>query len=268
MMEERIKKTLKALKARNMRAWSVNDSEEARDLILDLIPHDAIVCVGDSSTVRQIAITKELERRGTKVINGFDPEMPARHSEKHLEVMFRMTIEATLGDVFLTGTNAVTQDGRLLNVDAAGNRVAGMIWGHPQVILVVGKNKIVRDLDEAFHRIKNVIAPEHIRRRGGLKPPCRVTGKCEGCIGKNRVCNVTTIIEGAPLFTEINVVVVNKDLGLGWDPSWPKEKIAEIGENHEEFMCTIPENAFVGMNKERLWDTVKPYIRSKGRDAD
>lgn len=262
-MEERIKATLKALKARRMRAWSVGDCEEARDFILNLIPKDATVGVGDSSTVRQIGIIKALEKRGTKVINGFDPELPARYGEKHLETVFRLTIEATLGDVFLTGTNAVTQDGRLLNIDAAGNRVAGMIWGHPQVILVVGKNKIVRDLDEAFHRVKNVIAPEHVRRRGSFKPPCRVTGKCEECIGKSRVCNVTTIIEGAPLFSEINVVIVNKDLGLGWDPSWPQEKIDKIGEEHEKFMCTMPENAFVGMNKAMLWHAVKPYIRSK-----
>ncbi len=262
-MEERIKTTLKALKARNMRAWCVGDREEARDHILNLIPDDAVVCVGDSSTVRQTGVIKELERRGTKVINGFDPDMPARDSERHVEVIFRLTIEAALGDVFLTGTNAVTEDGRLLNVDAAGNRVAGMVWGHPRAILVLGKNKIVRDLDEAFHRVKNVIAPEHIRRRGSLRPPCRVTGKCEDCTGRSRVCNVTTIIEGSPLFTEINVVIVDEDLGLGWDPSWPKEKIARIGEDHERFMCTIPEKAFAGMNKEMLWESVKPYIRSK-----
>jgi hypothetical protein len=267
-MEERTRKTLKALKARNMRAWSVADAEEARDLIMNLIPNHATVCVGDSSSVRQVGITKELELRGNKVINAFDPEMLARHAANQLEVMFRLTIEASLGDVFLTGANAVTEDGRILNVDAAGNRVAGMIWGHPQVILVVGKNKVVRDLDEAFDRVKNVIAPEHIRRRGSFKTPCGVTGKCEDCTGRNRVCNVTAIIEGAPLFSEINVVLVNKDLGLGWDPCWSRERIAKIGDHHEKFMCGVPEEAFVGTTKESLWKSVKPFMKSKGQDVD
>ena len=153
--------------------------------------------------------------------------------------------EATVCDVFLTGTNAITQDGRLVNVDATGNRVAGMVWGHPTSIIVVGRNKIVRDLDEAFHRIRNIIAPNHLRIRatelGGRKrnTPCMVTGECSDCKSIDRICNVFSIIEGKPSQTEIIVVILNQDVGLGWDPSWPQDRIEKIIENYKKFVFIL-----------------------------
>jgi hypothetical protein len=114
-------------------------------------------------------------------------------------------------------------------VDAVGNRIAGIFWGHPVSIVVVGRNKIVKDLDEAFYRIKNIIAPNHVRIRsvelGGRnsKTPCAVTGECSDCRAIDRICNIFGVIEGKPLFTDLNVIIVNEDLGLGWDPSWPKK---------------------------------------------
>jgi hypothetical protein len=165
-------------------------------------------------------------------------------------------VKAIICDFFLTGTNAVTQDGRILNIDGVGNRVAGMFWGHPQVILVVGKNKIVKNLDEAFRRVKNVIAPEHLKRREAPSP-CAVTGRCVDCIGRNRVCAVTTIIESKPHFTEINVMIVNEDLGLGWDRSWPKKRINRIAAKHERFMWTIPKPVRETLNFKDIWKTVR-----------
>ena len=145
-----------------------------------------------------------------------------------------------------TGTNAVTQDGRLVNVDAAGNRVAGMFWGHPTTIIVVGRNKIVKNLDEAFRRIRTVIAPNHIRIRavelGGrrVETPCVVTGECSDCRVRDRMCNVFTVIEGKPLRTGINVVILEDDLGLSWDESWPRERIAKIIENYKKLVWIPP----------------------------
>ncbi len=260
-MEEAIQETLRSLEYRDLRAWFANDCGEARDLMLDLIAQDAIVGVGDSSAVRQIGIIESLKKRGTRVINPFDIDKPIRDEKGFLEYLFRPMIEATLGDVFLTGVNAVTQDGRLLSIDGSGNRVAGTFWGHPQVILAIGKNKIVKDLDEAFHRVKNLIAPEHARRRGISGPPCSVTGECHDCSGKKRICNVTAIIEGRPRFTEIHVIVVNQDLGLGWDESWPQERIDEIAANHEKFMWTLPPEIRKAVDRRGLWEGVKSYLR-------
>ncbi len=150
--------------------------------------------------------------------------------------------ESTICDIFLTGTNAITQDGRLVNVDARGNRVAGMFHGHPTSIIAVGRNKVVKSLEDAFHLVRNVIAPNHIRIRAvelGGRPvttPCVITGECDDCRAKDRMCNVFTIIEGKPSQTDINVIIIDEDLGLGWDESWPRERITTIIENYKRFV--------------------------------
>jgi hypothetical protein len=156
-----------------------------------------------------------------------------------------MLKKSALCDVFLTGTNAVTLDGRLINVDAVGNRVSGILFGHKFSIIAVGKNKIVKDLDEAFYRIRNLIAPTHARLRvdlGGhpLKTPCIATGQCGDCRSKDRICNVFTIIEGKPLKTDINVIIIDEDLGLAWDESWPKERIIRIIEEYKKYVWLPP----------------------------
>jgi hypothetical protein len=139
--------------------------------------------------------------------------------------------------------------------DAAGNRVAGMFWGHPKSVIVVGRNKIVKNLEEAFHRIKNVTVPEHFKRRG-LPTPCAITGKCHDCIGKIRRCAVTTIIEGKPLLTDVNVVIVNEDLGLGWDKSWPKKRIQRIAMRHEKLKWTVPSKVVETIDHKAMWEAV------------
>ena len=147
--------------------------------------------------------------------------------------------------MFLTGTNAVTLDGRLINVDASGNRIAGMFHGHPISIIAVGRNKLVKDLDEAFRRIRSIIAPNHIKIRvdlGGwrFKTPCVTTGECQDCRTRDRACNVFSIIEGKPFRTDLNVIVINEDLGLSWDESWPRERITKIIENYKRFVWLTP----------------------------
>lgn len=244
-MDKDIEMTLRSLRSRNLNGVFAENSEDAKSKILDLIPKDTVIGRGDSTTVAQIGVVEELKKRGTKVLDGFDRKK-VYTSIKDLELRDNMVKESTFCDVFLTGTNAITQDGRLVNVDAVGNRVAGMFWGHPKSIIVVGRNKVVKNLDEAFHRLRNVIAPNHVRIRavelGGrrVETPCVVTGKCNDCKVKDRMCNVFTIIEGKPLRTDITVVIVDEDLGLSWDESWPRERINRIIENYKKFVWIPP----------------------------
>ena len=259
-MEKYINQAIKYLKARNFSPHYVEDAESARALILDLIPKDKVVGIGDSSSVRQTGVIKALTERGTKVINPFDPEKDIVDYREYSKFVFRASIEAALCDVFMTGSNALTQDGRLVNIDGVGNRVTGMIFGHPEVILVVGRNKIVRDLDEAMNRVKNVTAPEHVSRRGSSKSPCTVKGECRDCMGKERICNATTILEGSPLFSEVNVVIVDEDLGLGWDRTWAKDRIEKISERHNSLMWSMPEEAIHALTKDELWESVKDLL--------
>jgi len=243
-MDEEIEATLRSLRSRSLSGIFAEDSEDAKNRILDLIPEDATVGVGDSTTVAQVRVKEELKKRGTTVLDGFDRK--TAYNSKDWELHNKLVQESTMCDVFLTGANAVTQDGRLVNVDAAGNRVAGMFWGHPVTIIVVGRNKIVENLDEAFHRIRKIIAPNHIRIRavelGGRRvdTPCVATGECGDCKVSDRMCNVFTIIEGKPRRTDIKVIIVNEDLGLSWDESWPRERIVNIIENYKRFVWIPP----------------------------
>jgi len=258
-MDEIIERTLKALKARDLEASLAKNRVEACNLILHLIPGKGTVCVGDSSTIRQIQVAKALRERGLMVINPFDPDKKIEDERGFFEFLFRPSVEASVGDVFLTGTNAVTEDGKLLNIDGAGNRVAGMFWGHPLSIIVVGRNKIVKDLDEAFERVKNVVAPEHIRRRGGTAP-CAVTGKCHDCSGPRRVCAITTIIEHKPILTTIHVIIVDEDLGLSWGRDWSEERINRIAREHEKFSWSVPREIMEKVDIKKLWED---FFRSR-----
>jgi hypothetical protein len=244
-MDKEIETTLASLRSRHLNGIFSENSEDARNKILKLIPKDAVVGLGDSTTISQIGVKEELKKRGTRMLSGFDKAMKYSSMKEYEELSHKLRIEATVCDVFLTGTNVVTQDGRLVNVDATGNRVAGMFWGHPNSIIAAGKNKIVKDLDEAFYRLRNVVAPCHSKvkvTKGGYKRnlPCFVTGKCHDCRESERICNVFTIIEGKPSHTDMNVIVINEDLGLGWNESWPQERISKIVENYRNFVWTPP----------------------------
>ncbi len=240
-MDSQIEKTLSSLQSRHINGFFAEDPEEANRKILALIPSGATVGIGDSTGVRQLGVLKALKDRGIKILNAFVAKEGGLDPEDFRKWRTKVIQEATICDVFLTGTNALTEDGRLVNVDASGNRVAGMFWGHPLSIIVVGRNKIVSNLDEAFRRIRTVIAPAHFHLRnelGGKKreTPCGVTGKCSDCRAEDRGCNVFSVIEGKPARVNLNVIIVDRDLGLGWDPSWPQERIVKILDGYKKLV--------------------------------
>ena len=226
-----IEKALKNLRANNFDVHFAKGIEVAEKTILNLISRDALVGVGDSATVRQIGILKELEKRGTRILNPFSKELTTDPSNR--ELRHRISKEIFMCDVLITGTNAITTDGKLVNIDAVGNRVAAMIFGPKKVIIVVGRNKIVKDLKEALYRIKNVIAPYHAKTKD-FGTPCVRTGKCSDCNSHCRICNVTTIIEKRPWRTDMRIVLIDEDLGLSWAEKWPTKRISKIKSNYEK----------------------------------
>jgi hypothetical protein len=100
--------------------------------------------------------------------------------------------------------------------------------------VVVSKNKIVKNVDAALYRIKNMVTPALARRRQ-LKLPCAKAGKCVDCAAPERACNITMILDKKPALKELTVVMINEDLGLGWDTNWPDERIKEIRYKYEQF---------------------------------
>ncbi len=226
---QNIQATLKSLSANHFDARLAQTVEEARKIMLQMIPPEASVGIGDSTTLRQIGIMDELVQRGTQIVNPFTRELTRNRAENQARHrLFIETCRRSLStDVFLTSANALTRDGKVVSIDYAGNRAAGTIYGAPRVILPVGRNKIVINPKEAVHRIKNVIAPAHAERKG-KKTPCAMTGKCTDCDSPARICNVTIILEKKPAHTDLSVILINEDLGLGWDPAWDENRISKI----------------------------------------
>ena len=115
-------------------------------------------------------------------------------------------------DLFLTGTNAVTMTGELVNREGVGNRINAMTFGPPKVVLVVGRNKIVPDLDSALERIETVAGPTRAMSLN-RKTPCVKAGYCMDCDSPERICRITSIIHRKPIFTDITVVILDEELG-------------------------------------------------------
>lgn len=226
---EDIATTLQALKKNRFDAHFARTAAEARTMILSMMPPTAKIGIADSASVRQMGLIESLVKRGNEVINPFDRKL----SEKAANVkLFRSLCRQVFSaDIVLTGANAVTLDGKLISIDHAGNRVAATIFGAPKIILVLGRNKIVKDTEEAIHRIKNVMSPIHAKMKAH-RTPCAVTGKCSDCDSPARLCNVTMIMEKKPGTTDFSVILVDEDLGLGWDPSWDEKRIDYIRERY------------------------------------
>lgn len=196
---------LTALKANGFKVIYVDNSKEALDKVMSLIPKEAKVGIGGSVTVREVGLVKTLEKQGHTIFAHWDQSLK-------LKEKLEMRKKALTSEVYLTSSNAITLQGQLLNIDGTGNRVAAMIFGPKKVIIIVGANKLVDTLDEAFARIRNVSSPLNAKRLN-LKTPCALTGKCTDCNSPDRMCNITVILEKRPKLSDITVVLVGEDLG-------------------------------------------------------
>ena len=121
--------------------------------------------------------------------------------------------QALLVDLFMTGANALTETGRIVNLDMIGNRTAPIAFGPHHVVLFIGRNKIVPDLEAAITRIKTIAAPLNAARHD-LTTPCVKTGQCHDCYAPKRICNTWSIMDKSYLKHRIKVIVIDGDLGL------------------------------------------------------
>lgn len=121
--------------------------------------------------------------------------------------------QSLLSDIFVTGTNAVIEDGYLVNLDMIGNRIAALTFGPKEVIILVGRNKIVPDLESAMDRVKNYAAPVNAMRLD-MQTPCAKTGICHDCKSPARICNTWTITEKSFPQGRVKVILINADLGF------------------------------------------------------
>jgi hypothetical protein len=212
-MKQNIPSLIEKLSRNNISALYVENKMQAFEKVISMIPEGSIVGFGDSLTIRQIGLVDALEKGNYTFLNPWQKGISIEENIKRRK-------RSLTSDVFVTGTNALTLDGKIVNVDALGNRVAAMLFGPDKVIIVVGINKIVKNLDEALERIRKTAAPLNVKRHPHFDPmpPCGLTGDCKDCSSSWRICNKTVVIErqfdNERYKPVITVVIVGEALGL------------------------------------------------------
>ena len=206
--KDKMERTVKALKDNGFDALYVDTKEEALEKLLQRIPQGSKIGIGGSMTLREIGLVDALNERGDYIADIW----AKKHStEEDMEIRKQhFSI-----DIFLTSSNAISEDGKLINIDGLGNRVAAMIFGPKKVIVVVGINKIIKDVHEGIERIRNIAAPMNVKRFEG-KTPCTLNGNCDlnKCKPPNRHCHIITIIEKKPMKTDTTVIIIGECLGF------------------------------------------------------
>ncbi len=222
--EERAKTVIKKLQKGNINGQYVPNRQEALTTIMEMIPPGVVVARGDSVSLDQVGVIPELEKRNqNRIIDPLERDAEGFFIVPEWEQKREIAREVFSADIYLVGTNAITLDGKLVNIDGWGNRVSALIFGPEKVIVVVGVNKIVKDVNEALERIHNFAAPMNAKRHH-LKHhrdefsdlPCVRTGRCVDCNHASRICRYTVIIEGAMAREQgrINVMLVGEELGI------------------------------------------------------
>lgn len=206
----RLEKLKKNLEANQFEAFLADTADHAKNVVLtEIIPNTqpGSLAWGGSMSFKSTGLYDELKGDQRYILfDNFKKGLP-------FEEDMKLRHQGLQADLYITGTNAVTDSGQLVNLDMIGNRVAAITFGPKNVVIIVGRNKIVPDIEQAMNRIKNIAAPANSLRLK-MKTPCTKSGQCENCQATTRICNVWTIHEKSFPKGRIKVVLVNEDLGL------------------------------------------------------
>jgi len=205
--EKKCLKTIEALQKNGFKAQYFKERKEAISYINEQIKSANVIGIGGSMTIAELGLHEIFQNAGKEVLNhnvaGLSPH-------EKVEIMRR----ALLSDAYFCSSNAITTDGKLINIDATGNRVGTMLFGPKKVFIVAGRNKIVEDdVNTAIKRVKDWASPPNAKRLS-FKTPCAETGFCADCNSPDRICRIITIIERKPRITDVEVVLINEDLGF------------------------------------------------------
>nr|WP_281420431.1 lactate utilization protein [Tissierella simiarum] len=204
-IEKQVQRTINNLNNGNMEGYYVKDEEELMEKLKEFIPANSIVGVGDSMTLFETGVIDFL-REGEFVF--LDKYEEGITKEEKREIY----IKNFSADTFISSTNAITEKGELYNIDGNGSRVAPMIYGPKQVIIVAGINKVVKDIEEAERRVRSYAAPIDAKRLN-KDTPCTKVGYCVDCSSPNRICNDFVVIKGQFIKGRIKIIIVGKQLG-------------------------------------------------------
>ncbi|MBW1853014.1 MAG: lactate utilization protein [Deltaproteobacteria bacterium] len=206
----RLTEVKKALEENNFEVYLADNAANAKEVVQsEILPNIGIKTVswGGSTTFIATGLYGAVkDDPHLEVLDVFNKNLPPDET-------MDLRRKALLADLYITGTNAVTETGQLVNLDMYGNRVSAIAFGPKYVVVLVGRNKIVADLEEAMSRIKNYAAPVNAMRLG-KKTPCVKSSFCEECKGPDRICNTWIITEKSFPKGRIKVVLINEDLGF------------------------------------------------------
>jgi hypothetical protein len=204
--EKLAERTIAALQKNHFGAQYFSKASEALEDLWKMIPAGATVGVGGSVTLNQICFQDEIQKRPVKFLNPFAKGLSP-------EDIMRIRREILTADFFVGSSNAVTEDGKLFNIDATGNRIGPMMFGPKKVVLICGVNKIVKNVEEAQTKVQEWTSPMNVKRLG-YKPPCGQTGVCVDCSVPERICNAYLVLAKKPRLTDYLIYIVGESLGL------------------------------------------------------
>ena len=197
---------VKALEDRHFEAAYFDEINAAVEKVFGLIPKEHVISWGGSMTAKAMNLYNEAEKRGYKMIN--------RDAAKTPEEKTELMRQGLLCDTYLMGTNALSEDGQMVNIDAYGNRVAALCFGPKQVIIVTSTTKVVKTLDDAIQRARNIAAPLNGQRFPDNKTPCNIAGSCKDCKNADSICSQIVITRLCRPAGRIKVIIIGQDLGF------------------------------------------------------
>lgn len=203
--EKRAQLLVKNLQNRHFDAYYCQDKASALAKALELIPLGSTVGWGGAMSAQQIGL---LDALNAGEYNAIDRDKAPNPIEREAAMK-----KCLLADVFITGTNALSLDGQMVNIDGNGNRVAAIVYGPDSVIVIAGMNKVVDSLEDAVRRARTVAAPMN-KQRFALQTPCEVTGTCADCRGDGCICNQILVTRNCKPAGRIKVILVGEELGL------------------------------------------------------
>jgi hypothetical protein len=224
--------TINNLQLHGFEVELVNTVAEAHDRVINQLEklQPQIVAAGDSMTLLALNVLDEVKQRSPKFLQTFSCKVDAQFAgnakqettaasnaataEVSRAQLVKNRREALLSDLFITGVNGISEDGSLHWIDMTGNRCAAVTFGPKHVILVAGTNKISPTPEAAIERIRQIVAPQNVKRHPNFKTPCAATGKCQDCNASDRICNIFLSMPRCFPKGRIHLILIDKALGL------------------------------------------------------
>lgn len=196
--------TIQNLQKRNMEGYFFEDSTACVDFLTDMIKEDSVISWGGSESIKECGLMDALQKGNYQLIDRFSAKTPEESRELYAK--------SVLSDYYLMSTNAITFDGELINIDGNGNRVACLIHGPKNIIIVVGMNKLVANVEAGYLRVRNTASPANAKRLN-RNTPCFHTGKCGNCLSDDCMCNHVVITRRSGIPGRIKVFFIAEELG-------------------------------------------------------